>query len=465
MREAHPYVPNSAPATKKEMLERTGLRDVEDLFADIPESVKMDSALRLSPSRSEAEVRLQVEELLSRNVSTREVISFLGGGVWPHYVPAAVDEIVSRSEFLTSYTPYQPEISQGMLQTLFEYQSMIAELLGMEFANSSLYDWSTALGEAARMSSRVTGRDEFVIPHFIQPDRLRTLKTFCEPAGLRIVESQQDTRTGAILDDELQEKISFKTAGVYIENPSYLGFFEAGARRIGEIAHEKGALFIVGADPVPLGLFAPPGELGADIAVGEGQPLGNHMNYGGPLLGLFACNGERLVRQMPGRLIGMTTTKDSASKAFTMALQTREQHIRREKATSNICTNEALCAVAAAVYLSLMGPKGLERLARTILGNSDYAIRQLKKLDGLKVPFFEAQHFKEFVVGFEDTGLAASHVNSELLKRRVQGGICLDDQFPELGQSALYCVTELHTRESIDGLVSALKGILEGERQ
>jgi len=463
MSEPHPYIPNSARRIKEEMLRELEVRDVQVLFGDIPESIRKNSILNLPPARSEMETKLKVEDLLSRNLSTRDVLSFLGGGVWPHYVPAAVDEIVSRSEFLTSYTPYQPEISQGMLQALFEYQSMIAELMGMEFANSSLYDWATALGEAARMASRVTGRDEFLVPHYVQPDRIQTLKTFCEPAKIRLVEVEQDKQTGAILDGDLQQKIGSKTAGVYLENPSYLGFFEAGAKRIGEIAHQKGALFIIGAEPTSLGLFASPGELGADVAIGEGQPLGNHMNYGGPLLGLFACSGERLLRQIPGRLIGQTTTKDGSAKAFTMVLQTREQHIRREKATSNICTNEALCALAAATYLSLMGPLGLERLGNAILANSTYAMRQLKELDGLKVPLFEAQHFKEFVVGFDSTGIATAHVNAKLLQRGIQGGICLHDQFPELGQSALYCVTECHTHEDIDRLAAAIREIL-GER-
>jgi len=463
MSEPHPYIPNSARRIKEEMLRELEVRDVQVLFGDIPESIRKNSILNLPPAQSEMETKLKVEDLLSRNLSTRDVLSFLGGGVWPHYVPAAVDEIVSRSEFLTSYTPYQPEISQGMLQALFEYQSMIAELMGMEFANSSLYDWATALGEAARMASRVTGRDEFLVPHYVQPDRIQTLKTFCEPAKIRLVEVEQDKQTGAILDGDLQQKIGSKTAGVYLENPSYLGFFEAGAKRIGEIAHQKGALFIIGAEPTSLGLFASPGELGADVAIGEGQPLGNHMNYGGPLLGLFACSGERLLRQIPGRLIGQTTTKDGSAKAFTMVLQTREQHIRREKATSNICTNEALCALAAATYLSLMGPLGLERLGNAILANSTYAMRQLKELDGLKVPLFEAQHFKEFVVGFDSTGIATSHVNAKLLQRGIQGGICLHDQFPELGQSALYCVTECHTHEDIDRLAAAIREIL-GER-
>jgi len=460
MVEAYPFIPNSAPRTKEDMLREIGVDEMQVLFSDIPESIRKNSTLQLHDSKSEIEVRKQVEGLLSRNLSTKEIASFLGGGVWPHHVPAAVDEIVSRSEFITSYTPYQPEISQGMLQALFEYQSMIAELMGMEFANSSLYDWATALGEAARMASRVNGRNEFLIPHYIQPDRLRTLQTFCEPAGIRVVEVAQDKRTGALVEEDFRRKISSRTTGVYIENPSYLGFFMTDAKRVGEIAHENGALFIIGADPISLGLFASPGELGADIAVGEGQPLGNHMNYGGPLLGLFACRGDRLLRQMPGRLIGMTMTKDGSSKAFTMVLQTREQHIRREKATSNICTNEALCAVGAAAYLSLMGPRGLEKLCKTILANSDYAIRRLKELNGLSVPLFEAQHFKEFGIRFDRTGLTASHVNAKLLQRGIQGGICLHEQFPELGESALYCVTELHTRQDIDRLVTAIDAIL-----
>ncbi len=463
MNEPHPFIPNSTRRIKAEMLHELGVHDVDAFFEDIPKSIKEDSALNLPPAISEMETRLRVENLLSRNLSTRDVVSFLGGGVWTHYVPAAVDEIVSRSEFLTSYTPYQPEISQGMLQALFEYQSMVAELMGMEFANSSLYDWATALGEAARMASRITGRDEFLVPHYVPPNRIQTLKTFCEPARIRVFEVGQDRRTGAILDDELQQKISSKTAGVYIENPSHLGFLEAGAKRIGELAHQKGALFIIGVDPISLGLFASPGEAGADIAIGEGQPLGNHMNYGGPLLGLFACRDEKLLRQMPGRLIGKTITKDGSSKAFTMVLQTREQHIRRDKATSNICTNEALCALAAAAYLSLMGPQGLERLGKIILNNSHYAMQQLKEVNGLEVPLFEAQHFKEFTVGFDRTGLAASRINAELLKRGIQGGICLHDQFPELGQSTLNCVTECHTRQDIDLFVAAIKTIL-GER-
>jgi glycine dehydrogenase subunit 1 len=464
MSKPHPYIPNSAPETKQEMLRQTRVASVQAFFDDIPESIRRYSTLQLPPSKPEMDARREVEGILSTNRSTGEIVSFLGGGVWPHYVPAAVDEIVSRSEFLTSYTPYQAEISQGMLQALFEYQSMIAELMGMDFANSSLYDWATALGEAARMSSRVTKRDQFVVPRYIQRDRLMTLRTFCEPAGITIIETKQDRKTGSIVQEDLLQKLGSRTAGVYLENPSHLGFLEPEAKRIGELAHEKGALFVIGADPISLGVFASPGELGADIAIGEGQPLGNHMNYGGPLLGLFTCRGDNLLRQMPGRLIGMTMTKDGSSKAFTMALQTREQHIRREKATSNICTNEALCAVAAGAFLSLMGPRGLEKLGKVILANSHYAMRRLRELKSLKVPLFDAQHFKEFTIGFDDTQVTPSHVNKELYRRGIQGGICLQDDFPELGKSALYCVTEIHTRDSIDRLVTALNEVL-GEHQ
>lgn len=462
MNKPHPYIPNSSPAAKGGMLQELGISDVEALFDDIPSTIRKNSVMQLHASRSEMEIKREIKDLLSKNLSTDEMVSFLGGGVWPHYVPAAVDEIVSRTEFLTSYTPYQPEISQGMLQALFEYQSMIAELMGMEFANSSLYDWAAALGEAARMCARVTGRSEFIVPHYISPDRLQTLRTFCEPAGIKLIVVDQHKRTGSMLQDQLLQKVGANTAGVYVENPSYLGFLETAAKRIGETAHEKGALFVIGADPISLGLFASPGELGADIAVGEGQPLGNHMNYGGPLLGLFACKGERLLRQMPGRLIGMTMTKNGRSKAFTMALQTREQHIRREKATSNICTNEALCAVAAATYLSILGAQGLRELGKTILSNSNYAMRRLNELNGVKVPLFDAPHFKEFVVSFDETGLKVSDINDEMFKRRIHGGIYLKNQFPEFGESALYCVTEIHTREDIDRLVATMGEIMEG---
>jgi len=389
------------------------------------------------------------------------LLSFLGAGVWPHHVPAAIDAIVSRGEFLTSYTPYQPEISQGMLQAMFEYQSLICELTGMDYSNSSLYDWSTALGEAARMASRATGRDEFIVTRYIQPERLATLRLFCEPVGIKIIEVAQDSRSGSVDLADLRRKLTSNTAGVYLEYPSFLGFVDEAVSEIGSMVHEAGGLFVVGSEPISLGVLKPPGEFGADLVVGEGQPLGNHMNYGGPLLGIFACKGDELLRQMPGRIIGKTSTEDGKQEAYCMALQTREQHIRRGRATSNICTNEALLALAASMYLSLLGPKGIRDLCSTIIDRTKYAIDRMRRLRGVIAPRFDAFHFMEFVVNFDGTGKRISQINSALLKSGIQGGLDLSGHYPELGQSALYCFTEVHSHEDIEMLADKLQQLLE----
>ncbi len=460
MSQVHPYIANSDREIQRRMLHEIGVKSIDELFNDIPAELRSKAELPIMSKLSEMETRRYVEGLLSKNQSTRDILSFLGAGVWPHHVPAAIDAIISRGEFLTSYTPYQPEISQGMLQSLFEYQSLICDLTAMDYANSSLYDWSTALGEAARMASRATGRSEFIVPHFIHPERLQTLKTFCDPADIRIVEVSQDPGTGYIDQSELRRKLSNRTAGVYVESPSFLGFVEESCDDIAHLTHELGALFVIGCEPISLGAFKPPGELGADICVGEGQPLGNHMNFGGPLLGIFACRGQGLLRQMPGRIIGRTTTQDGQQVAYCMALQTREQHIRRGKATSNICTNEALLALAAAMYLSLLGPEGITDLSATILDRTNYAIEQIRKLPGVKAPAFNAFHYMEFAVNFENTGKRVSEINEALLTAGIQGGLNLSTRFPELGQSALYCFTEVHTHRDIDMLADELRVIL-----
>jgi len=278
--------------------------------------------------------------------------------------------------------------------------------------------------------------------------------------GMRIIQVDYDETTGLLDVEDLKEKMNKEAAAVYVENPSYLGFVEEGVEAIAETAHDAGALFIVGVDPISLGLLKPPGDYGADIVIGEGQPLGNHMNYGGPLLGIFACRGEpRMIRQMPGRIIGMTTTLDGSERGFVMTLQTREQHIRREKATSNICTNQALCAVAAAVYLSLLGPNGLRELAELITSRAHYATRRIGELPGVRAPLFNSYHFKEFTVSFEEKTVEEIHTG--LLSRGIHGGKSLVEEFPELGETALYCVTELHSKEDIDLLVSALEEVLQ----
>ena len=454
----HPYIPNSVAEIKEKMMEEMGIKSIEDLYADIPVEVRFKGELKVPGPYPEQEVKRRVESLLGRNKRLR-CPPFLGGGVWPHYVPAVVDEVVSRAEFLTSYTPYQPEITQGMLQTLFEYQSLICELTGMEVANSSMYDWATALGEAARMAGRLTRRSTILVPYLMSPNRLAVLRTYTEPVEMKVTQIDYDEATGLIDLEDLKEKINGETAAVYVENPSYLGFVEENVDAIAEVAHDAGALLIVGVDPISLGLLRPPGDYGADIVVGEGQPLGNHMNFGGPLLGIFACRGDRrMIRQMPGRIIGMTTTVDGSERGFVMTLQTREQHIRRERATSNICTNQALCAVAAAVYLSLLGPNGLRELAELITSRAHYAMRRIGELTGVRAPIFSSYHFKEFTVSFEKS---VEEVNRGLLARGIHGGKSLIEEFPELGETALYCVTELHSKEDIDLLVSALEEVLE----
>ena len=443
-------------------MRQIGIESIDELYTDIHEKYRLKDSLNLPKNGlSEFEVKKNVEALLSENRTCEEMPVFLGAGCWPHYVPAVVKEIVQRSELLTAYTPYQPEIAQGMLQALFEYQSMICELTSMEVSNCSMYDWASALGEAARMAARVKGRNEVLIPRIIHPERKETLAAYVEPAGISIETMSYDRKNGQLNIEDLKEKISDKTAAVYIENPSYLGMIEEQVEEIGKEAHQHGALFIVGVDPTSLGILKPPGEYEADIVVGEAQPLGNPMNFGGPLLGIMACRGDmNLIRQMPGRVIGLTTTIDESKNGFCMALQTREQHIRREKATSNICSNEALCAVASAVYMALLGPEGMRELGETITYKANYAMQLLSEIDRVKTPVFTSAHFKEFTVNFDDAGLTAKEVNTKLLSCHIHGGKDISGEFPELGQTALYCVTEIHSKEEIEHLAEALNEIL-----
>jgi len=442
-------------------MKEIGVKSIDDLYLDVPQKYRLKTPLNIPKTLSEYEVKRHVEELLSKNKTYADMPIFLGAGCWPHYVPAVVREIVQRSEFLTAYTPYQPEISQGMLQALFEYQSMICELTGMDVANCSMYDWASALGEAARMAARVTGRREILIPKIIHPERAATLQVYGESAGITIQKVEYVRENGQLSLVDLRKKISRETAAVYIENPSYLGFIETQVDEIAQEAHKHGALYIVGVDPTSLGILKSPGDYAADIVVGEAQPLGNYMNFGGPLLGIMACRDDMdLIRQMPGRIIGMTTTVDGSRKGFCMALQTREQHIRRERATSNICSNEALCAVASAVYMALLGPEGMRELGETIMLKANYAIKLLSKITGMMAPVVKSAHFKEFTVNFEESGLSVKEINKRLLRRGIHGGKDVSKEFPELGETALYCVTEIHSKNEIDRLAEALDEIL-----
>jgi glycine dehydrogenase subunit 1 len=459
----HPYIPNSQPENKKEMMQEIGIKNIDELYADIPKRYRLEKPLNLPKALSEFEVKRHIETLLSKNKTSSDMPMFLGAGCWPHYVPAVVKEIVQRSEFLTAYTPYQPEISQGMLQALFEYQSMICELTGMDVANCSMYDWASALGEAARMAARITRRSEVLIPRTIHPERAATLQVYGESARIEIQQLAYNQETGQINFEDLKSKISDRTAAVYIENPYYLGFIETQVDEIAKEAHAHGALLIVGVDPTSLGILKPPGEYDADIVIGEAQPLGNAMNFGGPLLGIFACRDDMsLIRQMPGHIIGLTTTIDGGGQGFCMALQTREQHIRREKATSNICSNEALCAVASAVYVALLGPQGLRELGETIMYKANYAMRLLSEIEGVKTPVFKSLHFKEFTVNFDDAEISVKEVHKKLLQNKIHGGKDISEEFPELGETAIYCVTEVHSKEEIERLARILKEVLAG---
>lgn len=451
----HRYMPNASPKTVHRMLDDMGLQNIESLFSDIPSRFRLGKLRGIPDAHSEAEVRERISRRLERNAKLI-CPPFLGGGTWPHYVPAVVEEIVHRAEFLTSYTPYQAEISQGILQALFEYQSLVCELVGLDVANASMYDWSSSVGEAARMCSRLTRRDQFIVPKLMHPERLKVLQSYAEPAAIKVSTTGFDKVTGQMDLDSLSNQVTEDTAGIYVENPSYLGYFEEAVNEISNIAHDSGALFVVGVDPISLGISRAPGEYGADIVVGEGQPLGNAMNFGGPLLGLFACRDDpEVVRQMPGRIVGLTQTSEG-DRGFCITLQTREQHIRRERATSNICTNEALLAVAGAVYLSLLGPHGLRKLGEQVISRSNYALRRLSSLSGLKAPLFEASHFKEFTIRLDQEKTYAE-LHRALLRKGIHGGKYLSTDFPDFGESALFCVTEIHSRNSIDTLVDAVE--------
>jgi len=458
----HRFLPNDTIEIERYLVKEIGVKSIEELFSDIPQAIRLDRKLDLPESLSELELMRRVKGILQKNVLFQHSNSFLGGGVWYNYIPAIVDAIANRSEFLTSYTPYQPEINQGLLQALFEYQSMICELVDMDVANCSMYDWSSALGEAVRMAVRITHRSKVYVPHFIHPNRYMTLKAYSEPAGIKVERIDQSLENGQIDMEMLEDVLSSKTAAVYVENPSYLGFLMENLEDLSELVHGRGGLLIVGVNPISLGLIKPPGEYDADIVIGEGQPLGNPVNLGGPLLGILACRGDsRYIRQLPGRIVGLTTTVNGNERGYTLALQTREQHIRRERATSNICSNEALLAIRSAIYLSLLGSQGLKQLGNKLSKISNYAQKRLSEIEGLTVPIFNAVHFNEFTLKFEDLALHSRKLNKFLKKSNIIGGKSLRDEFPELGDALLFSINDFHRFSDIDNLVENMRQFLE----
>ena len=458
----HRFLPNDTIEIERYLVKEIGVRSVEELFSDIPEAIRLNRKLDLPESLSELEIIRRVRGILQKNVIFREGSSFLGGGVWHHYIPAIIDAIANRSEFMTSYTPYQPEINQGLLQALFEYQSMICELVDMDVANCSMYDWASALGEAVRMAVRITHRSKVHVPYFIHPNRYVTLKSYSEPAGIKVERIDQTLENGQIDIEMLEDVLSSETAAVYIENPSYLGFLIENLEELSKLVHDVGGLLIVGVNPISLGLVKPPGEYDADIVIGEGQPLGNFVNFGGPLLGILACRGDsRYIRQLPGRIVGLTTTVNGDERGYTLALPAREQHIRRERATSNICSNEALLAVRSVIYLSLMGSQGLQQLGDQLYKVSAYAQKRLSGIEGVSVPLFNAIHFNEFTLKLEGSSIRSHKLNKFLEKSKIIGGKSVKDEFPELGDAMLFSINDFHRFSDIDDLAENIRQFLE----
>jgi glycine dehydrogenase subunit 1 len=366
------FIPNTR-LDEEELLKVVGASSIDELFKDIPEKIRLRRALDLPPSLDEYSLISHMEGM-AKDVQKGNVI-FLGAGAYDHFIPTAVDHIISRSEFYTSYTPYQPELSQGTLQAMYEYQSAICELTAMDVANASMYDGGSALAEAAKMAAEATGRKKILIPKSLHTSYRGVVDTYLAHMGYILQEIEY--RDGVMDLELIEEKVDDDTACLLLQQPNFFGSLED-ALTISEIVHRSGALLVACVNPISLGLLQPPGEYGADIAVGEGQPLGLHLNFGGPYLGFMACS-QKLVRRLPGRIVGKTL--DTAGKeGFVLTLQTREQHIRREKATSNICSNSALCALAAVVYLSLVGKEGLREVATTSLQKAHYTASSLQKI-------------------------------------------------------------------------------------
>jgi len=446
------YFPSKRKA--QEMLAELGMESLDELFADVPDEIKVDG-LDLPDGISEMKFMREVNETLARN---KDSLSFLGGGVYHHFVPAAVRAILSRSEFYTAYTPYQPEASQGILQAFFEYQCFISELTGMPVSNISLYDASSSVAEAILMACRINRKaTNVVITSALPRHRKSVIGNYVKGADIELRWLGHEDDTGQIVLSQFKGLLGTDTAAVYVENPNYFGILDKNLLSLKELIQDispKTAL-IVGINPLSLFAVKPPSSYGADIVVGEGQIFGATPNYGGPLTGIFATTKNRkYIIQMPGRIIGMT--KDADGKwAYTMTLQSREQHIKREKATSNICTNQGLCAIASSVHLAIMGKTGMMELARQNMENARYLGSEIGKLEGFSLPFKDSPVFNEFVVRSDRLPFA------ELQKKATEAGIVpglgLEEHFPELKNCFLVNTTELHSKEDLERLVGFLR--------
>lgn len=441
----HRYLPTTEQ-DKKEMLAVIGVESIDDLFADIPEQVRFKGLYNIKEAVSEPELLKEFKQLADKNVNTETAVSFLGAGVYNHYRPAIVDHVISRSEFYTAYTPYQPEISQGELQAIFEFQTMIAELTGMDLANSSMYDGGTALAEAGMLACGTTKRKKLLVSETVHPEYREVVKTYAYGQSIEVVTVPM--KDGVTDIDKLKELIDEEAAGVMVQYPNFFGQIED-IQTIGEMVHEAKGMFIVSANPLALGVLTPPGKLGADIAVGDVQPFGIPESFGGPHCGYFATT-SKLMRKVPGRLVGQTVDQEGR-RGFVLTLQAREQHIRREKATSNICSNQALLALAASVAMTALGKRGIQEMAKQNILKTRYAKNAFEKA-GFTVPF-QGPHFNEIVV---KVNKPVREINKKLLEKGIIGGYDLGRDYPQLENHVLIAVTELRTKEEIDQLVQEM---------
>lgn len=434
------YVPSNQ-AERQAMLQSLGVSSVKELYDAIPPEVLLNRELNIPEGKAEMAVRDQMEALAAKNVVFPSV--FRGAGAYRHYIPSIAKYIPAKEEFLTSYTPYQAEISQGVLQAIFEFQTDMCELVGMPVANASVYDGSTAAAEAAAMC-RERKRQKTLISATAQPDTIQVVRTYCEAANAElVVVPAKDGRTDK---DALRQLLDDITASFYVQQPNYYGLLED-CEELGQIVHEKGAKYIMGCNPIALGMLKTPGECGADVATAEGQPLGMPLSFGGPYLGIMTCT-EKMMRKMPGRIVGQTVDA-AGERCFVLTLQAREQHIRREKASSNICSNQALCALTATVYLAAMGPGGLAEVASQCYSKAHYAAQQISAIPGFELQY-QGEYFHEFVTGCP---VCPEKLMAELEKHGILGGLPLE------GGQILWCVTERNSKEEIDTLVQILKEV------
>jgi glycine dehydrogenase subunit 1 len=443
------YIPNT-PDEVQEMLKAIGVKTVEDLFAEIPPELRLQGELNLPAGVSEYEMTRKLANLAGENTSVDNAVCFLGGGAYDHIVPAMIDHILLRGDFFTAYTPYQPEVSQGTLQAIYEFQSLISSLTGMDQANASMYEGASATAEAINMATAQTRRNRVLMLQSVHPEFRRVCNTLCGALGTEMINVPFED--GAIDVTRVAESINKETAAVVMQYPNFFGCIED-VERIAQVAHENGALLIVVANPIALGLIEAPGNLGADIVTGEGQPLGIPLSFGGPYLGYLAAS-KALLRRMPGRIVGRTTDVDGKS-GFVLTLQAREQHIRREKASSNICSNQALMALNATVYMSLMGRDGIKEVALQSFQKAHYLKRELSELKGISFPF-TGSFFNEFVIKVPN----ARKVLAKMAKQGIFAGIPLDDYFAGLKDHVLVAVTEKRTRGELDAYVDTIGGLI-----